>query len=136
MAVVRRGPCGEVVGNYTGVSEEKVVMNNVELKGVWIRWLIRGGEARGFAMRVFRIEPGAVIPAHTHPWEHGIFVLKGEGVVRIGRSRYVVRAGDYLLIPPNVEHEYVNVGNEDFEFICVIPSKATVDEKYDPCSKS
>ncbi len=135
---VRRGPCGEIIGSYRDVKEEHVVMNGMQLKGVYIRWLFKPGEseARGFAMRVFRVEPGAVIPAHKHPWEHGIFVLRGNMVVRVGKARYVVSSGHFMLIPPNIEHEYVNIGDEDAEFICIIPASATVSEDYNPCEKS
>ncbi len=134
---VQRGPCGELVGRYTEVAEEQVEMNGRVLKGVWIRWLFRAGEgeARGFSFRVFRVEPGSVIPAHRHPWEHGILVLEGEGVVRIGNARYRVRRGDFLLIPPNVEHEYVNLGESDLVFLCVIPGGPTVGEDYNPCKR-
>ncbi len=135
--LIERGACGEVLGSYRDVKEEPVVMNGQRLSGVWIRWLIRPGEgeARGFAMRVFRVEPGAVIPAHKHPWEHGIFVLRGKVTIRVGKARYVLSANDFMLIPPNVEHEYVNIGDEDLEFICVIPSSATVADDYNPCGK-
>ncbi len=134
--VVMQGPCREVVGEIERVKEEPVEMNGERLKGVWIRWLFRGGEARAFAFRVFRVEPGAVIPAHRHPWEHGILVLRGRGVVRIGQARYVVKEGSFLLIPPNVEHEYVNLGDEDWMFLCVIPSSPTVGDDYDPCRRA
>ena len=130
-----QGPCREIVGEISQVREEPVEINGEKLRGVWIRWLFRGGEARAFAFRVFRVEPGAVIPAHRHPWEHGILVLRGKGVVRIGRARYVVREGNFMLIPPNVEHEYVNTGDEDWVFLCVIPSSPTVSNDYDPCQR-
>jgi len=133
---VEKGPCGEVVGKIEEVREEPVEMNGERLKGVWIRWLFRGGEARAFAFRVFRVEPGAVIPAHRHPWEHGILVLQGRGVVRIGKARYVVGEGSFLLIPANAEHEYVNVYDEDWVFLCVIPAKPTVSEDYEPCRRA
>jgi quercetin dioxygenase-like cupin family protein len=113
---------------YTSVREEKVSEKLAEK--TWIRWLIRKEEgAPLFAMRVFRVEPGGHIKAHRHPWEHEIFIISGEGEIRIGSQKRRVEKGYFVFIPPCIEHEYWNRGTQDLEFICVIPHELTTDEK-------
>ncbi len=111
----------EKVVHYTQVEKERVENAN----GTWIRWLIteRDG-APNFAMRLFEVEPGGHIPAHKHPWEHEIFVLEGEGRIRIGDNNYVVKPGYVVFIPPDIVHEYWNTGKTFLKFICVIPLKS------------
>ncbi len=114
------GPYGEKLGHYTLVKKEKVPEDMAEK--TWIRWLIRKEDgAPNFAMRVFEVEPGGHIKAHSHPWEHEIFVLEGVGDIRISDRVYRVTSGFFIYIPPNVEHEYWNKGDKSLVFICLIP---------------
>ena len=127
MPDIKLGPCNEKVG-HTDIVEKQLVSEDMATK-TWIRWLIKGDDgAPTFAMRLFTVEPGGYIKPHHHPWEHEIYVLKGIGEIRIGSRIYRVTSGSFLLIPPNVEHEYTNIGEEDLEFLCMIPLKPSVTE--------
>jgi quercetin dioxygenase-like cupin family protein len=126
MDTVKLGPCGEKVGHYTVIPEERVSADMAS--STWIRWLIRREDgAPTFAMRMFRVEPGGHIKGHSHPWEHEIFILDGVGEIRIGSRVYRVTAGFFLYIPPNVPHEYWNRGDKDLVFLCLIPHKPSVE---------
>jgi quercetin dioxygenase-like cupin family protein len=35
---------------------------------------------------------------------------------------FTVKAGDVVFIPAGAPHWYVNNGDEDFEFLCIIPN--------------
>jgi len=74
-----------------------------------------------FAMRRFTVAPGGHTPYHTHPWEHQVFVLAGQGEVRFAGGSKTVEPGDYAFVPPMDEHQFVNMGDGPFEFICVVP---------------
>ena len=90
--------------------------------GVKMRVVI--GEEEGaphFIMRHFSVEPGGQTPYHSHPWEHEVFVLKGEGKVIQGDKAFRVSPGHVIYIPPGEEHQFVNSGNEPMEFLCLIP---------------
>jgi quercetin dioxygenase-like cupin family protein len=127
-----KGPCGEKVGHYTDVIEENVPSEMAS--GTTIRWLVRKEDgAPTFAMRLFKVAPGGHINAHRHPWEHEIYVVRGKGRVRIGSANYTVNEGFFIYIPPNVEHEYWNTGDDDLLFICVIPHGPTVPEEKVEC---
>lgn len=128
------GPCGEKVGHASAIVEEELEAGGEKLEGVYIRWLIgRNDNAKVFALRIVRMEPGSHIPAHAHPWEHEQYILRGEGVFRIGSRKYRVRPGMFLYIPPNVEHEYWNTGSEDLVFICIVPLKPSAPEEKLNC---
>ncbi len=127
MSDIRLGPCNEKVG-HIDIVEKQLVSEDMATK-TWIKWLIKGDDgAPTFVMRLFTVESGGYIKPHHHPWEHEIYVLKGIGEIRIGSRIYRVTTGSFLLIPPNVEHEYRNIGKEDLEFLCMIPLKPSVSE--------
>ena len=74
-----------------------------------------------FIMRLFTIGEGGFSPCHTHPWEHEVFILSGEGIVKGTDGETPVSAGDFIFVPPNEEHQFLNSGEEPFEFLCIIP---------------
>ena len=89
---------------------------------VKIRWLINEKQgAPNFAMRRFEVEPGGSTPYHTHPWEHEVYVLAGQGEVRFAGGSHAATPGDFAFVPPNDEHQFVNVGDKPFEFLCMVP---------------
>lgn len=52
----------------------------------------------------FDLEPGGVVPEHTHPHEQISYVLEGEMVFTLGDETRTLRAGEGATIPPNVPH--------------------------------
>ena len=78
------------------------------------------GETR-FAMRLFTIEADGHTPYHTHPWEHQVFFVAGQGEVRFNGGSKAVEPGDYAFVSPMDEHQFVNTGQNPLQFICVVP---------------
>ena len=97
--------------------------------GAEFEWLVdRHDGAPNFEMRKFTIKPGGSIPKHYHPdIEHEQYVLKGRYNVGVGDRVYEVGEGDSTYIPSGTVHWYENTGNENAEFLCIVPKK----EKYD-----
>ena len=83
-------------------------------------------EGPNFAMRRFIIESGGSMPLHTNSVEHEQLVLNGSAAVRIGEKNYIVQKDDVVFIPADVEHSYTTVGDEAFEFICIVPNHEDV----------
>ena len=54
----------------------------------------------------FKFEKGAHIPKHKHPNEQITHILEGKVKVAINGVEYIVKKGDVIIIPPNVEHEF------------------------------
>jgi quercetin dioxygenase-like cupin family protein len=88
-----------------------------------IQVLISSQEGPNFALRRFLMEPGGGMPEHTNTVEHEQYILRGHASIGIGDETFDVRAGDVVFIPDGVPHWYQNVGEENFEFLCIIPSK-------------
>lgn len=99
--------------------EAKPVSNGIK---VYKRVLISAAEAPHFAMRMFTIEAGGNMPLHTNSVEHEQFVIRGRARIRIGQEVYEVGPGDVVFIPAGVPHDYQTIGQEPFEFICVVPN--------------
>lgn len=84
--------------------------------------LIGADEGPHFAMRRFRMEPGGSMPMHTNTVEHEQFVLRGRAEVVIGTQGFEVEPGSVLLIPAGLPHAYRALGEEAFEFLCLVPN--------------
>lgn len=85
--------------------------------------LISAQEGPNFALRRFAMEPGGGMPRHTNTVEHEQYVLGGKARVGIGSDVFEVKKGDVVFIPENVPHWYQNMGDEVFEFLCIVPNK-------------
>lgn len=87
-----------------------------------VRWLItKEAGAENFAMRMFEMEVGGYSPFHSHPWEHEVFILEGEGLVVGEDDKRKFGAGDAILILPNEKHQFKNDGKKTLKFLCLIP---------------
>lgn len=66
------------------------------------------------------------MPLHTNSVEHEQLVLKGEAEIIIGGTKYNVKKDDIVFIPANVPHSYKSIGQDNFEFLCIVPNKEDV----------
>ena len=91
--------------------------------GVGMRILIGQEDgAPNFVMRHFTLAPGGQTPYHSHPWEHEVFILSGRGEVVQGEDRWSVGPGSVVYVSPGEEHQFKNIGEEPFTFLCLIPA--------------
>jgi len=87
-----------------------------------VRWLItKEMGAPNFAMRLFEMEPKGHSPFHSHPWEHEVFILEGEGLVVSDEGEKKFRAGDVVFILSNEKHQLKNNGEKTAKFLCLVP---------------
>lgn len=93
---------------------------DVEAEGR-LRWLIRGPN---FDMRLVEIEPlqGLSEMPHTHPWEHEIFIVEGEGATWDGEKKQSLGRGDSVYIQAGEPYNFINEGEKTLRFICCIPA--------------
>ena len=75
-----------------------------------------------FAMRKFSVAPGGNTPRHQHNYEHEVLVLEGKGTVLGERGVREISRGDVIFVGPNELHQFVNMGAENLEFICLVPA--------------
>lgn len=101
---------------------------SVELDGakdVEVRCLISKEDgAENFAMRMFELQPGGYTPLHTHPHEHEVFVIEGQGVFVCEGQEHEFSAEYVIFVPPNKEHRFKNIGNSVLRMLCIIPVSA------------
>ena len=100
--------------------EAKNVVAGTDTK---IQVLISSQEGPNFALRKFSMLPGGGMPRHTNTVEHEQYVLRGHAKVGLGDEIVEVKKGDVVFIPEGTVHFYENIGEEPFEFLCIIPNK-------------
>jgi len=85
-----------------------------------IRWLNNEG-SRNFAVRHIEIESNGYSPCHSHPWEHEIFVLEGNGTALGEKGAESISVGDLISIPGEEIHQIKNTGRSTLKILCMIP---------------
>jgi quercetin dioxygenase-like cupin family protein len=94
-------------------------------KDVEIRWLISEEDgAEHFAMRMFELQPGGHTPLHTHPQEHEVFVIEGQGTLVYEGREHPFEAEHVIFVPANKEHQFKNTGRSLMRMLCIIPTAA------------
>jgi len=98
------------------------VSDGKDIVGVMKRVLIGPKEgAPTFAVRLFSVAPGGHTPAHAHPYEHGVIVLRGQGEVLGKEGSTPIGPGTVVFVRPNEFHGFKNTGQEELEFLCIVP---------------
>jgi quercetin dioxygenase-like cupin family protein len=109
--------------DWEGVSVDRYPPEK-EMQGASVRWLIGPAEgAPNFALRYFEIAPGGWSSLDQHAHEHGVFILRGQGQVLLGKEESTVAFGDVVYVSPYEPHQFKNIGDEPLGFLCVIPSR-------------
>jgi (S)-ureidoglycine aminohydrolase len=76
-----------------------------------LRVLLPDDPAFDLAVNVFTFQPGATLPmVEVHVMEHGLLMLEGQGVYRLGDSYYPVREGDAIWMAPYCPQWFVAMG--------------------------
>ncbi len=66
-----------------------------------VRVLLPDDFAFDFAVNTMTFQPGAALPmVEIHVMEHGLLMLAGGGIYRLGESWYPVAAGDFIWMAP------------------------------------
>jgi quercetin dioxygenase-like cupin family protein len=106
------------------VEQQTVLMKGA--RGCTVRWLISDCDgARNFAMRQFELAPGGHTPRHSHPYEHEVYILEGEGIVVEGDREHAIKPGDVVFVCPDEVHQFRNPSAQPLRFLCLVPNSAT-----------
>jgi quercetin dioxygenase-like cupin family protein len=105
------------------VTKSSVKIDGAE--GVEIRWLISKDDgAKNFSMRMFEIQPGGHTPLHTHPHEHEVFAIEGNGIFVYEGQEHEFGAEYVIFVPGGSEHQFRNTGDSVLRMLCLIPASA------------
>jgi len=81
------------------------------------------GESAKFHVRYFEIAPGGTSSLERHRHEHVVICVKGDGIVRTGKSRRKVGFMDVLYISPDTVHQLTNPYDAPFGFLCIVNAR-------------
>ena len=77
---------------------------------------------KGLGVSWFELQPGQkAFPLHFHlANDEAVFVLEGEGVLRLGDEEHALRAGDYVAFPPGPPgHQIVNRSQSPLRYLAM-----------------
>jgi (S)-ureidoglycine aminohydrolase len=70
------------------------------------------------AVNIFTYDPGVALPfVETHIMEHGLLMLSGAGIYRLGEDWHPVQAGDVIWMAPYCPQWFVAMGDEPARYI-------------------
>ncbi|MFA7075327.1 MAG: cupin domain-containing protein [Candidatus Izemoplasmatales bacterium] len=111
-----------MVGNIKDLLATKIVSK--EAKNANIKVLV--GPENGwddYVMRILDVEVDGYTPKHSHPWPHINYVVAGTGNLMIDGEDFLVKEGSYAYVPQDKMHQFKNIGDETFRFICIVPKE-------------
>jgi quercetin dioxygenase-like cupin family protein len=107
--------------NHLNQTEKKYI-SNPQAKNAFMKVLVSEKEGwEDHVMRVVEVEKDGYTPKHQHPWPHINYVIEGQGEIMIDGVLNPVKAGSYAFVPADTLHQYKNMGEDVFKFICIVP---------------
>ena len=108
------------------------VLNGENLKNVSKKILVSPNNGwDDHVMRLFEIGKDGYTPKHSHDWFHVNYIVSGKGILHLNGTDYEVSEGSFAYVPAGEEHQFRNIGNETFSFICIVPKEG--DKDYLDC---
>jgi (S)-ureidoglycine aminohydrolase len=103
-----------LVGHESSVSEVPL-MGDASLR---VRSLLPDNDAYDFAVNTMTYDPGAGLSmVEIHVMEHGLLMLEGGGVYRLGDSWYPVEAGDFIWMAPYCPQWFGAIGKKAAKYL-------------------
>jgi (S)-ureidoglycine aminohydrolase len=99
---------------------ERDVTATAMLDDPWleVRGLIPDDVAFDFRINTMSYRPGATLPAvEIHVMEHGLLMLEGGGVYRLGDCWYPVHAGDFIWMAPHCPQWFGALGKTPAKYL-------------------
>jgi len=85
---------------------------------IGMRALLPESPTYDFAVMTMTFQPGASLPmVETHVMEHGLLMLTGEGIFRLGSKWYPVAAGDFIWMAPNCPQWFGALGKTPSKYL-------------------
>jgi (S)-ureidoglycine aminohydrolase len=83
-----------------------------------LQMLLPDNPAFDMAVNIFTYQPGATLPfVETHIMEHGLLMLKGEGIYRLQEDYHPVKEGDVIWMAPYCPQWFVAMGKTPASYI-------------------
>jgi (S)-ureidoglycine aminohydrolase len=109
------GPSPDVVIGNESTIPEVPLMGDSSLR---VRSLIPNTDAYDFAVNTMTYDPGAGLSmVEVHVMEHGLLMLEGGGIYRLGDSWYPVEAGDFIWMAPFCPQWFGAIGKKPAKYL-------------------
>lgn len=103
-----------IVGSESDV-EAKPLMDD---KDLLVRSLVTDAPPYDFAVNTMTYAPGAALSmVEVHVMEHGLLMLEGGGIYRLGDSWYPVAAGDFIWMAPYCPQWFGALGKKPAKYL-------------------
>lgn len=87
-------------------------------EGLQVRSLMPDGPAYDFAVNTMTYAPGAALSmVEIHVMEHGLLMLEGGGIYKLGDSWYPVEAGDFIWMAPYCPQWFGALGKKPAKYL-------------------
>jgi quercetin dioxygenase-like cupin family protein len=84
------------------------------------------GRDTGYELAVFEqtgLTPKGGPPMHIHPYQdEWFYVVEGEYLFQVGEYRYMIKAGDTIFLPRNVQHAFVQLTHHAKVLVSYLPA--------------
>jgi (S)-ureidoglycine aminohydrolase len=105
---------GVIVGHEADIPGNPFLGN----EGARLQVLLPDKPEFDMAVNIFTYQPGATLPfVEMHIMEHGLVMLRGQGVYRLDADHHPVRAGDVIWMAPYCPQWFVAMGKEPASYI-------------------
>jgi (S)-ureidoglycine aminohydrolase len=105
---------GALLGDERKVAPQPVLGD----KSLTLRTLLPEDDSFDFAVNTLTYQPGASLPmVEIHVMEHGLLMLEGEGIYRLGDRWYPVTAGDFIYMAPYCPQWFGALGKKPAKYI-------------------
>jgi len=95
--------------------EPKPLMDDKDLA---VRVLLPDDFDFDFAVNTMTFQPGATLPmVEIHVMEHGLLMLEGAGIYRLGENWYPVAAGDFIWMAPYLPQWFGALGKAPTKYL-------------------
>jgi (S)-ureidoglycine aminohydrolase len=103
-----------IVGNENSI-KPVALMGDEALR---VRGMMPDGESYDFAVNTMTYDPGAALSmVEIHVMEHGLLMLEGGGIYRLGDSWYPVEAGDFIWMGPYCPQWFGALGKRPAKYL-------------------
>ena len=103
-----------VISNESSIAEVPL-MGDSSLR---VRSLMPNTDEYDFAVNTMTYDPGAGLSmVEVHVMEHGLLMLEGGGIYRLGDSWYPVEAGDFIWMAPYCPQWFGALGKQPAKYL-------------------
>jgi len=107
-------PPAVLFGDETGAKPQPLLGDDQ----VGVRTLLPADPAFDFAINTITYQPGATLPmVEVHVMEHGLLMLAGGGIYRLGDSWYAVTEGDFIWMAPYCPQWFGALGKQPAKYL-------------------